>query len=302
MKMGLPSADLLQAQMLHYLRPYYVLNFSTFALFGYARWLLANDMLPRTPEEEVWYSDLVGADLSGVSRESQIWLCYVLILVTRLLRYGDFQSLVSSALLFAKAAIFASLFIADWYLPFYFVGIWVVLFLFTSEPSFETPRRKFVKMDKKKMFDVVFQSVDESKEQAQVYWFINVWASWQKSGASKKFNPMFAEMSARYSNDFCKFTKIDAGRLGGQQIVKKLKIDDSALSKHMPSMVLFKNGKEIQRLPVIGRSDVSYLHEYTLEQIEKHFNLPKIAAETKKQTEARRDALRKRSAESKKTK
>eukprot|EP00659_Diplonema_papillatum_P015621 gene15621-23841_t len=264
--MGLPSADLLQAQMLHYLRPYYVLNFSTFALFGYARWLLANDMLPRTPEEEVWYSDLVGADLSGVSRESQIWLCYVLILVTRLLRYGDFQSLVSSALLFAKAAIFASLFIAD------------CNNVQTSEPSFETPRRKFVKMDKKKMFDVVFQSVDESKEQAQVYWFINVWASWQKSGASKKFNPMFAEMSARYSNDFCKFTKIDAGRLGGQQIVKKLKIDDSALSKHMPSMVLFKNGKEIQRLPVIGRSDVSYLHEYTLEQIEKHFNLPKIAA------------------------
>ena len=126
------------------------------------------------------------------------------------------------------------------------------------------------------MFDIVFTSVDPSKEQADVYWFINVWASWQKSGASKHFNPVFAEFSAKYTNEFCKFTKIDAGRAFAQPVIQKLQIDDSALSKHMPSMILFKNGKEVKRLPEKGKTEVSYLHEYTPAQIARYFDMDKI--------------------------
>ena len=175
-------------------------------------------------------------------------------------------------------------------------------------------------MDKKKLFDVVFTPQAPETEAAQTYWVINIWASWQKSGSSRKFNPVFAELSAKYSNDFLKFTKVDAGKIGGQPVIKKLGIDDSALSKHMPSVLIFKNGKEVKRLPE-NKKEVSHLHQYTQDQIERYFGFdaifngtdthshiraplpyPSPHTETSKKTEKRRAQRRKEDAESKKDK
>eukprot|EP01061_Rhynchopus_euleeides_P005905 TRINITY_DN15005_c0_g1_i1.p1 TRINITY_DN15005_c0_g1~~TRINITY_DN15005_c0_g1_i1.p1 ORF type:complete len:348 (+),score=134.89 TRINITY_DN15005_c0_g1_i1:231-1274(+) len=294
-------AETVGAWLNHYTQVYYLLHYIAFGLFAYARLELASRDF-RTVEEEKWYDELVGNDMTGIPREKQIWACLGMVVMTRAFRAKSAHELISMAIGFSKACICVTLFIADWYYPFYFIGLWIFIFFVTSEPSFETPHRKFVKMDKKKMFDIVFSPVGQEKEQAQVYWFINVWASWQKSGASRQFNPVFAEMSAKYSNDFCKFTKIDAGRAFAQPVIQKLEIDDSALSKHMPSMVLFKNGKEVKRLPEKGKTDVSYLHEYSPAQIERYFNMDKILEETKKKTATRRETRRKQDAESKKTK
>eukprot|EP01064_Diplonema_japonicum_P025341 TRINITY_DN3663_c0_g4_i1.p1 TRINITY_DN3663_c0_g4~~TRINITY_DN3663_c0_g4_i1.p1 ORF type:complete len:297 (+),score=69.51 TRINITY_DN3663_c0_g4_i1:38-928(+) len=293
-------SEIALARLQHFLKPYYVAHYMGFALYAYLRWMLENGEIERTEEEMLWYTELTGGDMPGVSREVQIWICWGMIVMSRAMRFKDIGELVGSAFQFGKACVVVSLFIIDWYLPIYFVVLWFVIFCVTSEPSFETPRKKLIKMDKKRMFDIVFTPHEEDTDQAQVYWFINVWASWQKSGASKQFNPVFAELSARYSNDFCKFTKVDAGRINNQTVIKKLGIDDSALSKHMPSLVCFKNGKEVQRLPLM-KKEVSRLHEYSIEQIEHHFGFNKIFEETKKKTDKRK-AARRKEAESKKMK
>ena len=262
------------AYLSHFTKTYYLLHYMAFSVYMYVRWNLSE--MDRSGEEEQWYNELVGPDMSGMSREIQIWGCYCMILVTRGMRYESIAEMVSSAIGFAKPVICVSLFIVDWYLPLYFLGCWMFLFLITSEPSFETPNRRFVKLDATRMFDVVFTPADKEKERSQVYWVVNVWASWQSGGASKKFNPLFAELSAEYSNDFCKFTKIDAGRVNSQPIIKKLAIDDGAFSKHMPSMVLYKNGTEIARLPQKGKKNASMLHQYSREQIVRYFDMERI--------------------------
>eukprot|EP01063_Lacrimia_lanifica_P017968 TRINITY_DN24944_c0_g1_i1.p1 TRINITY_DN24944_c0_g1~~TRINITY_DN24944_c0_g1_i1.p1 ORF type:complete len:300 (+),score=141.13 TRINITY_DN24944_c0_g1_i1:57-956(+) len=297
--MGLDT-EYVWAWVSHFCSAYYVLHYLAFLVFLYVRWLLSTGGIPRTMEEEHWLAELEGSDLLQVGRETQIWGCWALIVMSRCLRWKSLTDLVGGAIGFAKACVCVSLFIADWYLPLYFLGLWVVLFFVTSQPAFETPRRKFVKMDRRKIFDVVFNTVEQDKEAAQVYWFINVWASWQKGGSSKEFNPVFADLSSKYTNDFCKFVKVDAGRMGGQAVIKKLEIDDSALSKHMPSLLLFKNGKEIARLPPKNKDNASYLHEYKQHQIEQYFNVENIHKDTQKRTEKRRADRAKMMAESKK--
>eukprot|EP01060_Flectonema_neradi_P015177 TRINITY_DN21856_c0_g1_i1.p1 TRINITY_DN21856_c0_g1~~TRINITY_DN21856_c0_g1_i1.p1 ORF type:complete len:298 (+),score=42.50 TRINITY_DN21856_c0_g1_i1:90-983(+) len=292
--------SLFSSYLSHFTKTYYLLHYIAFAAYAYVRWNLTE--MDRTPEQEQWLGELVGPDMSGMSREVQIWGCYIMILITRAMRFESVTELISSAIGFAKPVICISLFIVDWYLPAYFAMTWIVLFFVTSEPSFETPNRRFVKLDATKMFDVVFTAADKEKERSQVYWFVNVWASWQGGGASKKFNPVFAELSSEYTNDFCKFTKIDAGRVNSQPIIKKLAIDDGAFSKHMPSMILYKNGTEIARLPQKGKKNASRLHQYSKEQIIRFFEMERIKEETMKKTSTRRTALRQQAAEAKKTK
>ena len=53
----------------------------------------------------------------------------------------------------------------------------------------------------------------------------------------------------RYSLDNFKFGKIDVGRY--PELAKKYYIDDSSLSRQLPTVIVFKNGEEADRRPAI---------------------------------------------------
>eukprot|EP01062_Namystynia_karyoxenos_P056354 TRINITY_DN47304_c0_g1_i1.p1 TRINITY_DN47304_c0_g1~~TRINITY_DN47304_c0_g1_i1.p1 ORF type:complete len:328 (+),score=143.02 TRINITY_DN47304_c0_g1_i1:91-984(+) len=270
----------LQASFLHFLRPYYLLHYVGFIAWFVVRDLLVSDNFGfRSMEEEQWLEELTGDDLSGVSREMQIFVCWFVIVFVRGLKARSITEAVGTALFFGKASVCVAAFIADWYLPAYFLAYWLLLFFVAGEPAFEAPNKKFTKMDKRALAGL-WEEHPAGSDKAQTYWFINVWASWQKAGASKQFNSTFADLSAEYANTFCRFVKVDAGRPQFQEFIKELQIDNSATSKQVPCLLLFKNGKEVQRLPLDNQG--SYLHEYSRAQLEQHFGIKRIGEQTEK--------------------
>ena len=111
----------------HYTKLYYLLHYAAFAFFLYARTEI-RDRPMRSLEEQKWYNELVGNDLTGIPRELQIWGCLGMICLSRTFRAKSLHEVIGTALGFSKACICVTLFIADWTWPFYFLAIWIVLF------------------------------------------------------------------------------------------------------------------------------------------------------------------------------
>lgn len=55
-----------------------------------------------------------------------------------------------------------------------------------------------------------------------------------------------------YDKPSLRFARIDVGR--HQKAAKDLKVDTSAMTKQLPSVILFRGGKEIKRIPPIDES------------------------------------------------
>ncbi|KAI9296623.1 hypothetical protein K502DRAFT_340835 [Neoconidiobolus thromboides FSU 785] len=62
--------------------------------------------------------------------------------------------------------------------------------------------------------------------------------------------PVLASVSLKYTNDKVKFGRINLEE-NEEEYSKKYKIDNSATSLQIPTLILFHHGKEIQRLPDI---------------------------------------------------
>uniref|UniRef100_A0A1B0ATX1 Thioredoxin domain-containing protein n=1 Tax=Glossina palpalis gambiensis TaxID=67801 RepID=A0A1B0ATX1_9MUSC len=56
-------------------------------------------------------------------------------------------------------------------------------------------------------------------------------------------------VSTEYNFDILKLGKFDIGRF--PEIAEKYRISDSSLSRQLPTVILFKNGKEVERHPKV---------------------------------------------------
>lgn len=81
-------------------------------------------------------------------------------------------------------------------------------------------------------------------------WLIQFDCSW--SPESQYLSADYASVSNRYTTDILKFGKIDLARFSG--LADKYKIDISGRSWQLPTFILFKNGKEVRRIPTISPS------------------------------------------------
>lgn len=89
-------------------------------------------------------------------------------------------------------------------------------------------------------------SLDEELERdKRVVWVVTFYTTWNP--ACVNFAPIFAQISNEYKLDNLKFGKVDIGRL--PEIGKKYHVSDSSLSRQLPTIILFKNAKEVCRRP-----------------------------------------------------
>lgn len=118
-------------------------------------------------------------------------------------------------------------------------GVFFILFaLLLPEPTYSGPD------------NVIYfrqpNSLDEELEKdKRITWLVTFYTTWNP--ACVTFAPIFAQMSNEYSLDNFKFGKVDIGRL--PDIGKKYHVSDSSLSRQLPTVILFKNGKEVCRRP-----------------------------------------------------
>ncbi|XP_014787327.1 thioredoxin-related transmembrane protein 2 homolog [Octopus bimaculoides] len=168
------------------------------------------------------------------------WLTFLAcIIVIKNRRQTNFLSYISTACMFGKALNFL-LFLKQG--PIYglcFAIPCLLHLIFCPEPAYAGPENL-----------TYFRGShlpDEIERDKRITWVIAFYAAW--SPACISFAPIFAEVSSEYTLPNLKFGKLDGSRY--PDIAKKYNIDTSTWSKQLPSVILFQEGKEKSRLPIL---------------------------------------------------
>jgi thiol-disulfide isomerase/thioredoxin len=122
------------------------------------------------------------------------------------------------------------------------VNTFSVHLLLLPEPSYEGPENV-----------TYFRGSDleeELERDKRTVWLIELYTTW--SPPSIEFSSVFSEISAKYSLENLRFGKVDLAR--NAEIAQKYKINTSSLSKQLPTLILFRNGKEFMRRPLVNNS------------------------------------------------
>eukprot|EP00038_Savillea_parva_P000201 m.94775 g.94775 ORF g.94775 m.94775 type:complete len:269 (-) comp10070_c0_seq2:195-1001(-) len=97
------------------------------------------------------------------------------------------------------------------------------------------------------------------------------------SPPAQYFAPAFGELSNRYNVKGFRFGQIDVEKYRATAI--KYGVDINAMSAQIPTVILFKNGVEVDRVPTVNRKKMVERIKLTADVVEKTFDLPKRLAE-----------------------
>lgn len=106
-------------------------------------------------------------------------------------------------------------------------------------------------------------------------WLIAFYTVWNP--ACVNFAPIFAQLSNEYCLENLKFGKIDIGRY--PEAGKKYQVSDSSMSKQLPTLILFKDGKEYVRRPTADSKGKLIRFLFSQENIIAAFDLKKFYAD-----------------------
>lgn len=111
--------------------------------------------------------------------------------------------------------------------------------LLFPEPTYSGP-------DKVVYFRGVQGLDDELIRDTKVTWLVAFYTVWNP--ACVNFAPIFAKLSTEFYLDNLKFGKVDIGRY--PDAGKKYHVSDSSMSKQLPTIIVFQEGKEVSRRPM----------------------------------------------------
>ncbi|KAM7444071.1 Thioredoxin-related transmembrane protein 2 [Porites harrisoni] len=199
------------------------------------------------------------------------FLAIVLAVKNRKWKPATWQEAASMVFMFSKIANFVLFARSDLRLGLLYLILCLVLFLLFPEPSYSGPDE--VHFFRGPALD------DALREDPSVTWLVEFYAPW--CPPCVRFAPTFAELSLRYNHSYLRFGKLDVGKY--PIVAEKHKVDSSAVSKQLPSLVLYEGGKETKRRPLVDRRAVVTPYTFTEVNIERDFNLRELkkAAEEK---------------------
>lgn len=174
-------------------------------------------------------------------RETEILMFLAIIIVFRTRKQGAVRMVpyLASVCMYTKLANILLFFYSDPRLGVVYSVLCLLHVLLLPEPTYEGPD------------NVVYFTGTNLEEEIQrdtrVTWLITFYTVWNSNCVS--FAPIFAELSVKYGLDNLKFGKVDATRYPA--IAEKFYISTSAFSKQLPTVILFRNGKEVTRRPTV---------------------------------------------------
>lgn len=118
---------------------------------------------------------------------------------------------------------------------------------------------------------------EELTKDQDCMWLIAFYTVWNP--ACVNFAPVFAQLSNDYYLDNLKFGKIDIGRY--PDAGKKYQVSDSSMSKQLPTLILFKQGKEYMRRPIADTKGKLIRFLFSQENIIAAFDLKNVYADCK---------------------
>ncbi|XP_054714310.1 thioredoxin-related transmembrane protein 2 homolog [Uloborus diversus] len=180
-----------------------------------------------------------GCELEYKETEILIFLAVIVLLKTKKRGAVQMVPYLSSLCMYSKLANVVLFFYSDPRFGIVYAVLCLIHLLLLPEPTYEGPE------------NVVYftgQSLEEElKRDTRVTWLITFYTVWNSNCVN--FAPIFSEMSVKYGLDNLRFGKLDATRF--PEIADKFHVSTQAFSRQLPTVILFKNGKEVNRRPTV---------------------------------------------------
>ncbi|RHZ75412.1 hypothetical protein Glove_214g26 [Diversispora epigaea] len=213
------------------------------------------------------YVPSLGSHFLDLSLEPPEKTIYIVFLILALIKFKSSSNAEEFLSIFFVYGKFLNLVMFYWYGKtlwiILYALIWGLLFVILPQPSYRGSS-KIVELTSDDLHDILHDKVpkiieldDENnlqkgkaKEKGNAhYWVIFFYATW--SAACRNFESTVAKTSLKYSSPNVQFGKIDLDCYEG--VSQELDISLSPTSLDLPTLILFKNGKEIGRLPQKNR-------------------------------------------------
>lgn len=148
--------------------------------------------------------------------------------------------------------------------------------LLFPEPTYSGP-------DKVIYFRGVQGLDEELARDKKTTWVVAFYTVWNP--ACVTFAPIFANLSNKLHLDNLKFGKVDIGRYpdAGQ----KYHVSDSSLSKQLPTIIVFQDGKEVNRRPTVDSKGKLIKFTFTEDNVLSGFGLRGIYENCRNQVKSK---------------
>lgn len=217
-------------------------------------------------------------ELDGKETEILFFLMIVIMIRTRKAGSITMINYLSASFLYTKLTNVILWFYADIRLGILF-GILVILCgLLLPEPTYQGPENITYIHGEKGL-------KDEIQRDTKVTWLIAFYTAW--SPPCVTLAPVFAQLSAEYALDNFKFGKIDVGR--HPDAAAKYQINDASTSRQLPTLILFQNGKEVERRPYGDSKGKLVKFLFSLDNIKAAFDLNTVYKKCKENPIIKKD-------------
>lgn len=177
-------------------------------------------------------------ELDGRETEILIFLAIVVMMRTRKTGSVTMINYLTSSFIYTKIANLILWSYGDYLYGIAFGVIFIITALIFPEPTYSGPENVTY-------FRTENGLEDELESDKRVTWLVTFYTVWNP--ACVNFAPIFSEVSSDFHLDNLRFGKVDVGRF--PEVGKKHYVSDSPLSRQLPTVILFKNGKEVLRRP-----------------------------------------------------
>lgn len=177
---------------------------------------------------------------------------------------------LTSSFLYTKLANLILWFYSDAKLGIAYGVLFILFALILPEPTYSGP-------DNVIYFRQPNSLEEELERDRRVIWMVTFYTTWNP--ACVNFAPIFAQLSSEFNLDNLKFGKVDIGRL--PEVGKKFHVSDSPLSRQLPTVIVFKNGKEITRRPYADAKGKLLKFFFSSDNMKAAFDLQTIYKECK---------------------
>ncbi|GAB6030213.1 hypothetical protein CHUAL_005885 [Chamberlinius hualienensis] len=201
--------------------------------------------------------------------EISIFMAVVIVFKTRKQGATSMLLYLSSAFMYCKIGNLILYMYNDPRIGIIYGVLCLVQLLLLPEPSYSGPQNI-----------IYFRGSDleeELKRDRRVVWVVSFYAAW--SPACINLAPVFAELSSEYVLENLKFGKLDVARY--PEVAKKFYVNDSSLSQQLPSILIFKDGKEFERRPLVDSKGHLQKFYFTMDNLKAAFDLNNLYLECK---------------------
>ncbi|XP_011642824.1 thioredoxin-related transmembrane protein 2 homolog [Pogonomyrmex barbatus] len=210
-------------------------------------------------------------ELDGRETEILFFLMIVIMMRTRKTGSVTMINYLTSSFVYTKVANLILWFYADVRMGILFAFIFILCALILPEPTYQGPENV-----------IYLHGADGLQEELQrdtrVVWLVAFYTAWNP--ACVTFAPIFSELSVEYTLENFKFGKVDIGRY--PDAAKRHRISDASTSKQLPTLILFKSGREIERRPYMDHKGKFVKFLFSLDNVKAALDLNNIYNDCKK--------------------